>query len=133
MSKYNFDIIVDRKNSNSVKWNTKVNELPMWVADMDFPVLPEIKQAIIDKIEVDAYGYTLLDERLFLTYSKWWKDRYNTFLDPAWMCFSIGVLASLDVSLKRITKKGEKILMLTPIYKTFFSCLKSCGLEVEEN
>ena len=54
MTKYNFDELVDRHNSGSCKWDVKDNELPMWVADMDFHVLPEIKEAIIKRLEIDA-------------------------------------------------------------------------------
>ena len=52
MKKYNFDQIVNRKNTDSIKWNGKDNLLPMWVADMDFPVLPEITKAIKDKADI---------------------------------------------------------------------------------
>lgn len=44
--KYDFDQVVDRRNTNSYKWNVKENELPMWVADMDFPAAPEIRKAL---------------------------------------------------------------------------------------
>ena len=57
MNRYNFDEIVNRKNTSSYKWDIKENELPMWVADMDFHVLPEIRRAIEERNKVDAYGY----------------------------------------------------------------------------
>ena len=73
MSKYNFDEIVDRFNSGSYKWDVKKGELPMWVADMDFHVLPEIKDAIKSRLEIDAYGYCDCSEQYFRSYSLWFK------------------------------------------------------------
>lgn len=48
--KYNFDEIINRQNCNSLKWDIKEGELPMWVADMDFKVCPEILEAIHKKL-----------------------------------------------------------------------------------
>ena len=57
MSKYNFDELVNRKHSQSYKWDVKDNELPMWVADMDFFFFPDIKVAIQKRLDIDAFGY----------------------------------------------------------------------------
>ena len=54
--KYDFDQVVDRRNTNSYKWNVKENELPMWVADMDFPAAPEIRKAY-DRKGLAAFFY----------------------------------------------------------------------------
>ena len=71
MYKYNFDKLTLRTNSNSVKWSGSINELPMWVADMDFEVLPEIKDSLLSKVSVGVYGYTKLAEEYFPSYVKW--------------------------------------------------------------
>lgn len=71
--KYNFDKIANRRNSNSTKWNVKENALPMWIADMDFETLPEVKQAIINKANIGAYGYTDIPETYYQAVSMWWK------------------------------------------------------------
>ena len=69
MNKYNFDELVNRKNTGSYKWNVlKDNELPMWVADMDYHVLPEIKEAILKRVEVDAFGYVECPNEYFESY-----------------------------------------------------------------
>ena len=64
-NKYNFDELSNRKNTHSEKWNVKENELPMWVADMDFLVLPEIRQAIVDAAYVGTYGYVYPTDKFF--------------------------------------------------------------------
>ena len=56
--KYDFDTVVNRRNTDSLKWNVAENELPMWVADMDFKTAPEITEAIKAKADLGVYGYT---------------------------------------------------------------------------
>ena len=70
--KYNFDEISDRRNTNSIKWDVKENELPMWVADMDFKVLTDIQEAIIEAANRGSYGYSYPTNKFFEAYHKWW-------------------------------------------------------------
>ena len=51
MAAYDFDQVIDRRNSNSLKWDVQEGELPMWVADMDFLAAPEIRQALARRVE----------------------------------------------------------------------------------
>ena len=74
---YNFDKIADRKNINSMKWNVKDGELPLWVADMDFDTAPEIKEAILERANIGAYGYAETNLDWENAYCFWWKTRYN--------------------------------------------------------
>ena len=106
MSKYNFDQLVDRKNTASYKWDVKDNELPMWVADMDFHVLPEVKQAINKRNEIDAYGYCKCPEEFFVSHANWWNRRHHTNIKPEEMAFSSGVVASIDSLFKHLLPRG---------------------------
>ena len=133
MSKYNFDEIVDRRNSGSYKWDIKNGELPMWVADMDFHVLPEIKQAIIDRANIDAYGYSECPKEYFEVYKKWAKRRHGLDLKTEWMVFSNGVVASIDSILKHLVPQGSKVVVQSPVYHVFYHCIENNGLKVLEN
>ena len=124
--KYNFNNIVDRRNTNSVKWSNSKG-LEMWVADMDFHVLPEIKDAIKNKAEIDAYGYSYPTDEYFDAYIEWGKKQHNLNLKREWMIFSLGVVASLDSVLKHLTKSGDEVVMLTPVYNIFYNCIKNNG------
>ena len=124
--KYNFDNIVDRRKTNSVKWGNSPY-LEMWVADMDFAVLPEIKEAIISKANIDAYGYVCPSDEYFESYVKWWKKRHNVELKKEWLIFSNGVVASIDSILKRFATPKDEVVMLTPVYNIFFNCIKNNG------
>ena len=134
MSKYNFDELVDRKNTGSYKWNIiKENELPMWVADMDFHVLPEIKDAIIDRIEIDSYGYCECPEEYFESYKNWFKRNHDLDLDTRCMAFSIGVVASIDSILKHLVPPHSNVVIQSPVYHVFYHCIKNNGHIVKEN
>ena len=63
--KYDFDTIIDRKNTASLKWDVKENELPMWVADMDFRTAPEIIDAIARRVEHGVYGYSVMPDEWY--------------------------------------------------------------------
>ena len=133
MSKYNFDEIVDRFNSGSYKWDVKKGELPMWVADMDFHVLPEIKDAIKSRLEIDAYGYCDCPEQYFRSYALWFKKQYGLDLDTKWMVFSSGVVASIDSILKHLVPHGSGIIIQSPVYHVFYHCIENNQMKVVEN
>ena len=65
--KYTFDNLTNRFNTNSVKWNVKDHELPMWVADMDFETVPAIKEAILEKANAEIFGYTAIPDEWYET------------------------------------------------------------------
>lgn len=132
MNKYNFDDLVNRYNSSSSKYSEGKEVLPMWVADMDFHVLPEIKEAIIQRANIDAYGYTDSSEEYFISFINFFKRHHNIDIKRDEVFFSTGVVASIDSIFKHLFKPGDKVLMLTPIYHTFFNCIKNNGLELVE-
>lgn len=59
---YHFDEIIDRRNTNSLKWDVEEKELPMWVADMDFQTAPEIREAIEKRAAHGVFGYSIIPE-----------------------------------------------------------------------
>ena len=66
--KYDFDTVTDRRNTGSVKWDVRENELPMWVADMDFKTAPEILEAIQRRLDNGIFGYSTLPDEWALSY-----------------------------------------------------------------
>ena len=74
---YEFDKIVDRRGTNSLKWDVSEGELPMWVADMDFQVAPEIKAAILKRAEHGVFGYSIIPKEWYDAYIKWWDRRHH--------------------------------------------------------
>ncbi len=133
MSKYNFDEIVDRFKSGSYKWDVKKGELPMWVADMDFHVLPEIKDAIKNRLDIDSYGYSECPEQYYRSYALWFKKQYGLDLDTKWMVFSSGVVASIDSILKHLVPQGSGVIVQSPVYHVFYHCIENNQMKVVEN
>ena len=123
--KYDFDSTTFRRDINSIKWDVKENELPMWVADMDFKVLPEIKAAIIEAANKEGYGYSYPSEKLFKAYQTWWKKRHNIDISTSEMVYVSGVVSALDSLIRLLTKENDSVLILSPCYTGFFNVVKN--------
>lgn len=123
--KYDFNQLSQRRHTNSEKWHVADHELPMWVADMDFLVLPEIKEALISAINRESYGYTFPTEHFFKAYQLWWEKRHHLQLNIKDMVFATGIVAALDSMVNHLTNKGEAILLLSPSYNGFFSAVNN--------
>ena len=70
---FDFDQIIDRRNTNSYKWDVKADELPMWVADMDFQTATVILRAIEERIKQGAFGYNTVPESFRESIIRWWQ------------------------------------------------------------
>lgn len=133
MKKYNFDVIIDRKNTNCVKWSGDEEEIPMWIADMDFETLPEVKEAIISKANTAAYGYTYVPTDYFTAYRKWWEEVHNVSFKEEWMVFSNGIVAAISSIIRKLTNVGDSIVIQSPVYNCFFSSIKDNNRNVVLN
>jgi len=133
MSRYNFDEIVNRYHSNSCKYDVLDDEIPMTVADMDFHLMPEIKDTIFNRANIDAFGYQKLDDNYFKAYINWWKRRHNVEIKEEWMVYSHGVIASIDTIFRHLANKGDGVVLMTPVYNVFFNCITNNELELLDN
>ena len=133
MNKYNFDIIADRYNKNSVKYGNDTNVLPMWVADMDFEVLPEITDAIVSKAKEACYGYTELSNEFFEAYINFYKRHHNIDFKVEDCVFATGIVGAIDSIFKHLLNKGDKVIIQTPVYPVFANCIRNNGLVILEN
>ena len=126
MNKYNFDDITNRRGTDSIKYSdSRADLLPMWVADMDFKVLPEITKAIKDKADIPSYGYVDVPKEYFESYIGWFKRHHNFDIKPESCIFSTGVIAALDSIFKHLLKEGDCVMLQTPVYHTFFNCIRN--------
>ena len=130
--KYDFDSVVNRKNTNSLKWDLFDVEVPMWVADMDFEVAPEIQEALQLKINENVYGYGLIPDEWYLAYIDWWKQ-YNYCMDKDWLKFTNSVMPTISSVIRELSSEDDKILIQTPVYHIFFKVIKDNNRKVEEN
>ena len=131
--KYDFDTIIDRKNTASLKWDVKENELPMWVADMDFRTAPEIIDAIAKRVEHGVYGYSIMPDEWYDAYISWWSRRHGLTMEKDGLIFCTGVVPAISGVVRKLTTPAEKVLIQTPVYGVFFNCILNNGRQVIEN
>jgi cystathionine beta-lyase len=130
---YDFSVLTDRRNTNSLKWEVDENVLPMWVADMDFKMAPEIIEAIQKKVSKGILGYTIIPDDWYQAIINWWGRRHNFQIDKEWLIFCTGVVPAISSAVRKMTSVGENILVQTPVYNIFFNSIKNNGRNVVEN
>ena len=131
--KYDFDQVVDRRNTTSMKWNVGENELPMWVADMDFRTAPKILEAMEKRLSHGVFGYTEIPEEWYQAYMCWWKVRHACVLEKDWLIFCTGVVPAISSIVRKLTTPNENVLIQTPVYNIFFNSIRNNGCRVLEN
>lgn len=143
--RYDFDEIIDRKNTNSENvegfrsymFSDEPDiELPvpddelirMWVADMEFAVAPEICEALRERIDKRIFGYTsVFDSRYYDAFSGWCRKRYGWDFPREELVFSPGVIPALYELVELLTKPDEKVLFTTPSYGFFKHACRYSG------
>lgn len=130
---YDFDKLVNRRNTNSLKWDVAENELPMWVADMDFETAPEIRTAISERAAHGIFGYTTIPEEWYQVYIGWWEKRHDFRMEKDWLIFCTGVVPAISSIVRKLTTPAEKVLVLTPVYNIFFNSIVNNGRQVLES
>lgn len=131
--KYDFDSPTDRRGTYSLKWEVAENELPMWVADMDFPAAPEITRAISERVAHGVFGYTNVPDEWYAAYTGWWKERHGFEIKREWLMFCTGVVPAISSIVRKLTTVGENVLVQTPVYNIFFNSIVNNGRNVLEN
>ena len=117
---YNFDTVIDRAGTASVKWDVKEGELPMWVADMDFQTAPEIIEALKKRVEHGVFGYTAVSDEWRRAVCGWWESRHQFKIENDWLLFCTGVIPVLSTAVRRFAAPGDNVLVLSPVYNHFY-------------
>ena len=123
--KYDFDAVVDRNHSWSIKHDFKAENgkaediLPLWVADMDFQSPQSVRDALTKAVEHGIFGYTKADGRYFDAVSSWYKKRFHWELQKEWMVCAPGVVFSISVALRAFTVEGDAVIIQPPVYHPF--------------
>jgi len=136
--KYNFDKIIDRSNSYSIKyeptWRGKPQDvLPLWVADMDFAAPPCVRKAIIRRAKHGIYGYSEPDTEYFDVMRKWFENRFNWSPQRDWLTITPGVVNALYIAVRSLTGQGDGIVIQQPVYYPFESSIKKTGRQLLVN
>ena len=131
--KYDFDTIVDRYNTGSVKYDTAersgmpADVMPMWVADMDFRAPDEIVSRMRQLCDFGVYGYTMVTDSYFDAVRNWFSSRFDWEVERKWLVTTPGVVFALSAAVKAFTEPGEGVLIQRPVYYPFTEVVENNG------
>ena len=134
-----FDAGVPRIGTDSEKWDGMIEAtgdpdmLPMWVADMDFPSAPAIREAMAKVLDWNTWGYTQCGKRDAEALCGFWARRHAVQLDPADVLMSPCVVTGLKLCVRALTEPGDGVLITTPVYGPFFHSVKGNGHPLVES
>ncbi len=128
---FDFDELIDRRSTNSYKWDTPEGDdvIPMWVADMDFRACPAIVRALRRRVEHGVFGYTKVPEAFYQATIDWFARRHSWRIERQWMLYTSGVVPAISAVIKALTVPGDKVIVQTPVYNCFFSSIRNNGCE----
>ena len=131
--KYDFDTIVDRYNTGSVKYDTversgmPADVMPMWVADMDFRAPDEIVSRMRQLCDFGVFGYTMVTDSYFDAVRNWFSSRFDWEVERKWLVTTPGVVFALSAAVKAFTEPGEGVLIQRPVYYPFTEVVENNG------
>jgi len=137
--RYDFDKVVNRFNTESVKWDLVKEKygnkdvIPMWVADMDFEVAKPISEAIKKRASHEIYGYTLKGESYYEAVINWMDRHHNWHIKKEWINYTPGIVPALNYIIRTYANTGDEIIIQTPVYHPFYSSVKNNGCVIVEN
>lgn len=122
---YDFDRIIDRKNTDCLKYDFAVKRgrpegvLPLWVADMDFQTAREILDAVEERVRHGIFGYTESGEEYFEAVAGWMLEKHQWEVRPEWLVKTPGVVFALAMAIRAFSREGDTILIQQPVYYPF--------------
>jgi len=137
--KIDFDQIISRHTTGSVKWDGlgkifgSEDVLPLWVADMDFPSPVAVVTAIKKRAEHPIYGYNTQEASLYQSIIEWVKRRHGWEIEQDWILLAPGVVPSIIFSILALSQPGDGIVIQPPVYPPFFASIKDNEREIVEN
>lgn len=147
---FDFDEIIDRENTHSVKWDYHNHGgfavwdktyrragddrvLPMWVADMDFRCPPAVTKALGDLAAHGIFGYSAKTDDYVDAVCGWFRTRQGWDARGEWLITAPGVVPTLNVVVRAFTQPGDKVIVQRPVYYPFFRVTTNNGCEVVSN
>ncbi|ABR31108.1 cystathionine beta-lyase [Thermosipho melanesiensis] len=122
-----FNNVPNRKGTNSFKWDLKPNVLPLWVADMDFEVSEEIKEAIKSRVNHGVYGYTFRPKSYYEAIINWFRNYHAFDIKREWIVPIPGVVPGISFAIQAFTLPGDKIIIQPPVYRPFHEVVVELG------
>ena len=137
--KYDFSQVIERNNTLSIKYDfAKERKKPsdllsLWVADMDFPVAQEIKDALIERCNHGIFGYSEVKTPYYEVIAKWYQEKFNWSTKKQWLVKTPGVVAAIANAIRAFTNIGDAVLIQKPVYYPFFLTIEDNKRKVVNN
>ncbi len=126
---YNFDEIIERRASNSMKWTQyPADVLPFWVADMDFRTPKPILDTLQTTLQHGVLGYEFLRRRTQEIVAARMGHLYGWQVDPDWIVATPGVVSGFNIAARAVCSIGDGVLIQPPVYMMFYGIYKNIGL-----
>lgn len=138
-AKYDFDELIDRKGTGSLKWDSLEERfgsgelLPLWVADMDFHSPQPVIDAIVSRARHGVYGYTKFRDSYFDSVINWYRRRYSWNLKREWFSYAPGVVPAIILAIRAYTRPGDGIIVQGPVYYPFYESVELNGRHIIDN
>ncbi len=133
----NFDQIIDRRGSNSYKWDSRpdvpADTIPLWVADMDFHVCEPIMDALRKRVDHGVFGYTYVPDAYYEAIDRWFSLYHGWSIPRQQVIYTSGVVPAISAIIKALSLPGDKVLVQTPVYNCFFSSIRNNGCIASES
>lgn len=139
MTDYNFNLEIDRHNTNSLKHDFVAEKgkpadvLPMWIADMDLRTAQPILDALHKAVEHGIFGYSEVKDEYYQAVAAWFKKHFGWETKPEWLVKTPGIVYALVTAVKAMTNEGDNVIILTPVYYPFYSVVRKNNRNLVES
>lgn len=141
---YDFDRIVDRKDTFDMKWHSRAVEayigkkipediVPMWVADTEFACPPVIVEVVKKRAEKEIFGYCTLLPEVYRAICFWQKKRFHWEVQPEWIASLPSVVAGINIAIRAFSEKGDGVIIQEPVYNPFAEIIRNTERTVVNN
>lgn len=139
--KYNFDEVINRRNTDCIKWDfmeamdprVSKTALPLWVADMEFKVADEILDAMHKRVDEGIFGYTKAGENYYEAVIGWYNKRFNWEIKKDSIYYAPGIVPALGFIIDALTDLNDGIIIQQPVYYPFANTIKGNSRTIVSN
>jgi cystathionine beta-lyase len=144
--KYNFDEIVNRRGTYSLKWDggdmikefgitERYDEetIPLFTADMDLPVPQPLVEALHKTVDHRIFGYSVFPEEYYEAIQSWFLKRHDWKIDKEQIVYSPGTVHALNAAVKALTQPGDGVIIQRPVYPPFTGAIEGNNRVVVNN
>ncbi|MND84941.1 Cystathionine beta-lyase PatB [compost metagenome] len=141
MPRYNFDEMIERSGTDSIKWSKKhlkdnfgdEDSIPMWIADMDFKVAQPIIEAMTQRAQHGIFGYGHKSDNFLEAAVNWHKRRNDWDITKEWILFTPGIIPALNFIVDVFSNPGDKVIIQSPVYYPFYNIINNNGRHIANN